>query len=127
MAIMVADHLNVTRCKISQFSRFEAMCCKIISSSFCAQDSRAIPHYSSGNMSSFPGELFILGDFILHLDSLSNHTNTFSDLLTYFGLRQHTDFPTHIHGHWLNKSYIIPKHTPEKQQHYFGIASHILK
>ena len=23
-------------------------------------------------------------------------------MLTYFGLRQHVDFPTHIHGHWLD-------------------------
>ena len=53
-------------------------------------------------MSSFPGELFILGDFNLHLDSPSNHTNTFTDLLTYFSLRQHVDFPTHFHGHWLD-------------------------
>ena len=43
-----------------------------------------------------------MGDFNLHLDSPSNHTNTFSDLLTSFGLRQHVDFPTHIHGHWLD-------------------------
>ena len=50
------------------------------------------------NMSSFPGELFSLGDFNLHLDSPSNHTNTFTD----FGLRQHADFPTRIHGHWLD-------------------------
>ena len=53
-------------------------------------------------MSSFPGELFSLGDFNLHLDSPSNHTNTFTDLLTSFGLRQHVDFPTHIQGHWLD-------------------------
>ena len=53
-------------------------------------------------MSSFPGELFRLGDFNLHLDSPSNHITTFTDLLTSFGLRQHVDFPTHIHGHWLD-------------------------
>ena len=55
-------------------------------------------------MSSFRGEMFILGDFNLHLDkkSPSNHTNTFSYLLTSFGLRRHLDVPTHIHGHWLD-------------------------
>ena len=110
MAIMLADHLNVTRCKISQFSSFEAMCCKITSSSFCAQ---VICLYRQPgnptlffeqfqdlleNMSSFPGELFILGNFNLP----SNHTNTYTDLLTSFDLRQHVDFPTHIHGHWLD-------------------------
>ena len=37
VAIMVAEHLKVTRCKMSQFVSFEAMCCKIAPSSFCAQ------------------------------------------------------------------------------------------
>ena len=93
---------------------FEAMCCKITSSSFCAQVIYLYrqPGYPTlffeqfhdllENMSSFPGELFILGDFNLHLDSPSNHTTTFTDLLTSFGLRQHVDSPTHIHGHWLD-------------------------
>ena len=114
VAIMVADHLNATRCKMSQFLSFEAMCCKITSSSFCAQVICLYrqPGYPTlffeqfqdllENISSFPGELFILGDFNLHLDSPSNHTTTFTDLLTSFGLRQHVDFPTHIHGHWLD-------------------------
>ena len=99
VAIMVADHLNVTKCKMSQFSSFEVMCCKI-TSSFCAQVICLYrqPGYPTlffeqfqdllENMSSFPGELFILGDLNLHLDSPSNHTNTFTDLVTTFGLRQ---------------------------------------
>ena len=103
MAIMVADHLNVKRSKIFKFSSFEAMCCKITSSSFCTQV--ICPYRQQGyptlffeqfqdlleNMSSFPGDLFILCNFNLHLDNPSNHTNTFSDLLTSFGLRQHVD------------------------------------
>ena len=96
---------------MSQFLNFEAMCCKITSSSFCAQ---VICLYRRTgyptlffeqfqelleNMSSFPGELFTLGDFNLHLDSPSNHTTTFTDLLTSSGLRHRVYFPTHIHGH----------------------------
>ena len=54
VAIMVVDQLNVTRCEISQLSCFEAMCCKITSSSFWHKssvytDSRAILHYSLNN------------------------------------------------------------------------------
>ena len=52
-------------------------------------------------MSSVPGELFILGDFNLHLDTPSSQTNDFNDLLSTFDLNQHVNFPTHIHGHWL--------------------------
>ena len=55
------------------------------------------------NLSSLPGELFILDEIRLHLDSQSNYSNTFFlDLLSSFGLRQHVDFPTRIHGHWLD-------------------------
>ena len=52
VAIMVADHFNVTRCKMSQFSSFETMCCKITSSSDKSSvytDSRVILHYSLNN------------------------------------------------------------------------------
>ena len=114
VAIMVADHLNVTRCKMSEFGSFEAMCCKITSTSFCSHVICLYrpPGYPSSffqqfqdlleNMSSFPGELFILGDFNLHLDIPSNHTECFVDVLSSFGLQQLVNFPTHIHGHWLD-------------------------
>ena len=46
--------------------------------------------------------MIILGDFNLHLDIPSHHTETFKDMLMSFGLLQHVDFPTHIHGHWLD-------------------------
>ena len=54
------------------------------------------------NLSSIPGELIILCDFNLHLEIPSHHTETFTDNLTSFGLLQHVNFPTHIHGHWLD-------------------------
>ena len=54
------------------------------------------------NLSSIPGQLIILGDFIWNLDIPSHHTETFTDILTSFGFLQHVNFPTHIHGHWLD-------------------------
>ena len=53
-------------------------------------------------MSSVPGELFILGDFNLHLDTPSSQTDDFTDLLSAFDLNQHVNVPTHSHGHWLD-------------------------
>ena len=106
---------------MSQFSSFEAMCCKITSSSFCARQ-KGYPTLFFEQFqnllenSSFPGELFIFGDFNLHLDSPSNHTTTFTDLLTSFGLRQHVDFPTHIHGHWLD---LCQTHISSNQKVFF--------
>ena len=54
------------------------------------------------NLPSIPGEWLILGDFNSHLDIPSHHTETFTDILTSFGLLQHVNFPTHIHCHWLD-------------------------
>ena len=46
--------------------------------------------------------MIILCDFNLHLAIPSHHTETFTDILTSFGLLQHVNFTTHIHGHWLD-------------------------
>ena len=51
---------------------------------------------------SIPGELIILVGFNLHLDIPSHHTETFTDILPSFRRLQHVNFPTHIHGHWLD-------------------------
>ena len=48
-------------------------------------------------------EFYILGDFNLHLDKKQSPTTTkFCDILESFDLEQHVNFPTHIHGHWLD-------------------------
>ena len=47
-------------------------------------------------------EIYIFGDFNLHLDTSSAVTTSFGDILTAFDLKQHVTFATHIHGHWLN-------------------------
>ena len=43
-----------------------------------------------------------MGDFNLHLDNSSGNTNEFNEILTCFDLKQHVNFPTHVHGHWLD-------------------------
>ena len=48
-------------------------------------------------------EFYILDDFYLHLDKKQSPTTTkFCDILESFDLEQHVNFPTHIHGHWLD-------------------------
>ena len=44
----------------------------------------------------------IVGDFNLHLDTPSATTTTFNDILASFDKKQHVNFPTDIHGHWLD-------------------------
>ena len=46
--------------------------------------------------------LYILGDFNLHLDNSNGNTNKFNEILTCFDLKQHVNFPTHVRGHWLD-------------------------
>ena len=38
----------------------------------------------------------------LHPDSSNGHTNKFNEILTCFDLKQHVNFQTHVHGHWLD-------------------------
>ena len=43
-----------------------------------------------------------MGDFNLHPDNSNGNTNKFNEILTCFDLKQHVNFPTHVHGHWLD-------------------------
>ena len=54
------------------------------------------------NVVTLHSEIYIFGDFNLHLDTSSAVTTSFGDILTAFDLKQHVTFATHIHGHWLN-------------------------
>ena len=47
-------------------------------------------------------EFYIVGDFNLHLDTPSATPTTFNDILASFDTKQHVNFPTYIHGHWLD-------------------------
>ena len=53
-------------------------------------------------IASFPRDLVLLGDFILHIESSSSDVRQLTDILESFGLNQHVNFPTHIHGHSLD-------------------------
>ena len=54
------------------------------------------------NVATMQPEFYIVGDFNLHLDTPSATTTTFNDILVSFDTKQHVNFPTHIHGHWLD-------------------------
>ena len=46
--------------------------------------------------------LYILGDFNLHVDNATLQTNKFKEILTCFDIKQHVNFPAHVHGHCLD-------------------------
>ena len=54
------------------------------------------------NAASHSSEIFILGNFNMQLDIPSSNTKTLNNILESFDYLQHVNFPTHIHGHWLD-------------------------
>ena len=54
------------------------------------------------NTLQFQDELYIFGNFNIHLDKPRVNTRSFLDILDSFSLHQHVTFPTHIYGHWLD-------------------------
>ena len=69
---------------------------------------------------------YILGDFNLHLDNSIGNTNKFNEILTCFDLKQHVNFPTHVHGHWLDL--LISKRISNSIKSVFsaaGISDHL--
>ena len=78
------------------------------------------------NIISLHDNLYILGDFNLHLDNSNGNTNKFNEILTCFALKQHVNFPTHVHGHWLDL--LITKRISNSIKSVFsaaGISDHL--
>ena len=70
--------------------------------------------------------LYILGDFYLHRDNSNGNTNKFNETLTCFDLKQNINFPTHVHGHWLDL--LITKRISNSIKSVFsaaGISDHL--
>ena len=68
----------------------------------------------------------ILGDFNLHLDNSNRNTNKFNEMLTCFDLKQHVNFPTRVHGHWLDL--LFTKRISNSIKSFFsaaGISDHL--
>ena len=64
--------------------------------------------------------------FDLHLDKANGQTNKFNEILTCFDLKQHVNFPTHVHGHWLYL--LITERTFNSNKSVFsaaGISDHL--
>ena len=65
-------------------------------------------------------DIYILGDFNLHLAVSDSNT-----ILKCFNLKQHVNFSTHVHGHWLDL--LITKWSCDHGQSVFpayGISNH---
>ena len=68
-------------------------------------------------------DIYILGDFNLHLDVSDSNTQRFYEILKCFNLKQHVNFSTQ--GHWLNL--LITKSSCDHVKSVFsanGISDH---
>ena len=116
VGFLISNEFKVTDYTIPSFSTFECICLKVSGSSFeglvlCMYHPE--PSHSDTFYQEFQEllelliplatEFYILGDFNLHLDKKQSLTTTkFCGILESFDLEQHENFPTHIHGHWLD-------------------------
>ena len=57
----------------------------------------------------FQENLYMFGDFNIHIDLSSLNTRSFIDVLQTYALHRHVSFPAHVHGHWLDL--FIPRST----------------
>ena len=53
----------------------------------------------------FQEDIYMFGDFNIHLDLPCPNTRSFMDVLQTYALHQHVSFPSHVHGHWLDLVY----------------------
>ena len=114
VGILVSDQLKTDIHPLPSFKTFEAISARIGNNSFSGFVA-CLYRFQNGtcqffgefqdlleNIISLHDNLYILGDFNLHLDNLIGNTNKFNEILTCFDLKQHVNFPTHVHGHWLD-------------------------
>ena len=111
---LVSDKFKTKVQKITSYNTFKALSAEISSSSFSGFF--ICLYRLQENMQTFFNEfkdllenivtthldIYILGDFNLHLDVSDSSTQRFNEILRCFNLKQHINFSTHVHGHWLH-------------------------
>ena len=115
VAFMVSSLVKFSPFPIPSFSSFESIAIK---TDFCGTTSVFICIYRPPghptetffndiaelfeNVSTSNFEIFVAGDFNLHLEKNSQTTTKFYEILHSFDLKQWVDFPTNHFGHWLD-------------------------
>ena len=114
VGFLISKLFNVTPYTSPDYTTFESICLNISNSCFCGvficiyrppgHPANFFEEFQDllENIATMHTEFYIVGDFNLHLDTPSATTTTFNDILASFDTKQHVNFPTHIHGHWLD-------------------------
>ena len=102
----MSDQLKTDIHPLPSFKTFEAISARFVVCLYRLQNDTFQFFYEFQdlleNIISLHDNLCILGDFNLHLDNSNGNTNKFNEILTCVDLKQHVNFATHVHGHWLD-------------------------
>ena len=114
VGFLISKLFNVNLYTSPEYTTFESICLNISNSCFCGfficiyrppgHPANFFEEFKDllGNVATMQTEFYIVGDCNLHLDTPFAKTTTFNDILASFDTKQHINFPTHIHGHWLD-------------------------
>ena len=114
VAFLVPEIYKVEIIHTPQYQSFEVICIVIKHSSLSANFVCIYRPAASTNtfFDEFPDflettlqfqeDIYMFGDFNIHLDLPCPNTRSFMDVLQTYALHQHVSFPTHVHGHWLD-------------------------
>ena len=114
VAFLVRESFKVDIIHTPKFLSFEAICILVKHSSMTANfkciyrppgcTTMFFDEFQNvlENTLHFQDELYIFGDFNIHLDKPSVNNRSFFDILDTFSLQQHVTFPTNIYWHWLD-------------------------
>ena len=112
VGFMVSDVYQTEEVPLPTYSTFESFSLKITAKAFsgiflCIYHPE--PYHKTlffeqfqdllEHLAPLPNEIFIMGDLNLHLDTASQGTIKFNDILNMLNLKQHVNFATHICGH----------------------------
>ena len=114
VAFLVPEIYKVEIIHTPQYQSFEVICIVIKHSSLsanfiCIYRSPAstntffdeFPDFLETTLQ-FQEDIYMFGDFNIHLDLPCPNTRSFMDVLQTYALHQHVSFPTHVHSHWLD-------------------------
>ena len=94
VAFLVPEICKVEIIHTPQYQSFEVICPPASTNTFCYE----FPDFLETTLQ-FQENLYMFGDFNIHLDLPSLNTRSFLDVLHTYALHQHVSFPTHVHGH----------------------------
>ena len=95
--------MHMSRYSICFYCKITTILCKCIYSTLPSTNAFIddFPDFLETTLQ-FQENLYMFGDFNIHLYLPTLNTRFFIDILQTYALYQHVSFPTHVHGHWLD-------------------------